>query len=134
MRDRKKRGWAYVYREELDDGLGEEQAEGPDEGDAQDLGEGFVRLEFGAQRRVARLFALARGFPLEQDGRVRFLEVEEAEELDHGVAHAGRPEDPAPGRVLRDEAAGDGAGGWADERGEAVHADGLATLLWLEHV
>ena len=74
-------------------------------------------FEFGFERVVARLFAQSFGFYVEDLRRVGFAEEEKAADLDECVGYACGVEDPAPGRLFRDEAACYGADGRTEKRG-----------------
>lgn len=54
--------------------------------------------------------------------------------MDQRVGDGRGPEDPSPGGVLGDEAAGDGTYCWAKQRRKTVDADCATTLLGLEEV
>lgn len=115
--------------------MGGEEDEGALHGGFEDVGECFIGpVVFGVQVLVARFFAQFVAFPGEELGRVGFLETEESDDLHDGCENGGRPETPAPGCVLGDETAGDGADGGAEERHEGVDTDGAASLLGVEAV
>lgn len=119
----------------MDDGLGGEEAEGTDEGAAHDLSERFVlALEFRLVVGVGGFFAEFLGALFEDYGGVGFLQEKEAGYLYYTVRDGGRVEYPAPGRILGDEAACDGADGWPEEGGETVDGYAFAALFGLEAV
>lgn len=104
----------HVDGEGLDDGLGGEEAEGADERGPKDLGEGLVlALGFGLVGGVVGVFTEGVSADAEDLGSVGFAEEEETGDLDDAVGDGGGVEDPAPGGVFGDEAAGDRADGWA---------------------
>ena len=92
--------------EDDDDGLREEEDEGP-------LQRGPERA-FETDRPVVRAvvagvvggFAQCGGAPGEQDWREGLPQEEKADNLHQGVVGCCGPEHPAPGGVFRDEAAG----------------------------
>lgn len=97
----------HVQRQDLDDDLRRQQAEGPRHGGAQHPGHGAVRVVVGGvESVVARLVDEPPALPLQQHGRVRLAQEDEAQQLDDGVGDGGSPEGPAPRRVFGDEGAG----------------------------
>lgn len=123
----------HVESEALDQRLRAEEAEGACEGDAEGARDGAVWVvKVGVQRRVARLLDETLLPPCKEHRREGLLQDEEADGLDDGCEDGGAVEDPAPRRVLGDEAAGDGADGRAQERHERVDADCLAALFCFE--
>lgn len=72
-----------------------------------------LALGFGLVGVVACFFAEALGALEQEFGAVGLAEEVEACDLDDAVGDGGCIEDPAPGCVFGDEAADDGAYGWA---------------------
>ena len=81
------------------------------------------------QSRVSRFLDQLLCFHGEDLGWIGFVEEECGENLDEKIQDGCPPENPAPGRVLRDETAGDGTEGWTEERCETVDCDGFAALF-----
>lgn len=110
-----------VDGEDLDDGLGAEEAEGADDATFEDFQEGAVGIiVFGVEVLVAGFFDEFGGFDVQELGRVGFAEIEEAGKLDKSVGDGGSVEGPSPGCLFSDEAAGDWPNGWTEERSKAV--------------
>lgn len=125
----------HVDGEGLDDDLRRDHAERSLQRDAQRLGNRAIRVVVRrVQVRVAGLLDEALLLPDQQDGRVRLPQEEQAPGLDDGVGDGRGVERPAPGRVLRDEGAGDGADGRPQERREAVDGQRLASVLGGEKI
>lgn len=104
----------HVAREDLEDGLGAEEDEGSLHGDFEGRGERAVRgVEFSVEVVITSFLDEFVALPGEELRGVGFLQEEEAEALHEGGEDCGRVETPPPGCVLADEAAGDGANGWA---------------------
>lgn len=119
-----------VDSQDLDDGLGAEEAEGADEAAFEGLHEGAIRVVvFRVEILVAGFLHEGDLFVVQEFRGVCFAQEEEAGELDEGVGDGGRVEGPAPGGFFRDEPAGDGANRGTEEGGETVEGDGAATLF-----
>ena len=120
----------HVTGQGNDDGLRGQHLEGPFHGYLQDLEECFFgAVVFSVQGHVSRLFTQAVALPGEEFGSIGLLQPEYADDLYYGSENGGGPEAPSPGRILRDETAGTGADGRAEEWRETVNRNGFSTLI-----
>ncbi len=91
----------HVAGEDLDDGLCEEELEGPFDGDAERGWDGALWVvEFGVKFIVSGFFAQFVALSLEEFGRVGFLEEHEAETLYNDCEDGCGVEAPSPRRVF----------------------------------